>query len=295
MESKFFVTRKMADNVTAICGYCSEVAYLVEGTERALLIDGLTGVGSLKSFVRDLTELPVQIVITHGHLDHIGAIFEYGEGYIHPYDIPLMYTDHHASIEGRWRFAQQEPYSGIPRLTPPNIADVVPPCPVKTWPVYDGDIFDLGGGVQLEVIHVPGHTVGSIVLLDRKNRLLFSGDACNINTLLALDGSATVEEYRDALLHLQTFVPEFDGMLGGHGAHPASPMMVEKGIELCDRILAGTDDGVMRESVGRVMRYASGLSYPELFQNKMPNIAYDPERLHRRPTPVITDGPNLYR
>ncbi len=294
MDSKFFVTRQITDNVTAICGYCSEVAYLVEGAERALLIDGLTGVGSLKAFVRDLTELPVQLVLTHGHLDHTGAIFEYGEGYLHPYDIPLMYSPCHSSVESRFAFASQEPYSGIPRLTPPNIADLIPPCPVKTWPVYDGDVFDLGG-TQLEVIHVPGHTCGSIVLLDRDNRLLFSGDACNVNTLLALDGSATIEEYREALLHLQQFVPAFDGMLGGHGAIPASPKMVENGVALCDRILAGTDDGVMRESVGRLMRYASGLSYPELFRRQMPNIAYDPARLRRQPTPPITGGPNLSR
>ena len=294
MESKFFVTRQIAPNVTAICGYCSEVAYLVEGAERALLIDGLTGVGSLKAFVRELTELPVQLVITHGHLDHTGAIFEYGEGYLHPYDIPLLYTAEHCSVERRFAFAQQEPYSGIPRLTPPDIADVIPPCPAKIWPVYDGDIFDLGG-TQLEVIHVPGHTCGSIVLLDRANRLLFSGDACNVNTLLALDGSATVEEYRDALVHLQQFVPAFDGMLGGHGPHPASPLMVENGIALCDRILAGTDDGVLRESVGRVMRYASNLGFMDLIKNHMPNIAYDPERLHRRNAVAITDGPQLWR
>ena len=47
-----------------IAGMGGELCYLVEGTERALLIDGLSGVGSLKAFVRELTELPVTMVIT---------------------------------------------------------------------------------------------------------------------------------------------------------------------------------------------------------------------------------------
>ena len=87
MESKFFRAEKIYDNVTRIAGLGGEQCYLVEGSEKALLIDGLAGVGSLKAFVRELTDLPVTLVNTHGHVDHIGADFEYGEVYIDPADI----------------------------------------------------------------------------------------------------------------------------------------------------------------------------------------------------------------
>ena len=92
MESRFFKTTKIMDGVTAIAGLGGELAYLVEGSERALLIDGLAGVGSLKAFVRELTNLPVSIALTHGHIDHNGAAYEYGECYVHPYDIPMQNT-----------------------------------------------------------------------------------------------------------------------------------------------------------------------------------------------------------
>ncbi len=67
MESKFFQSKKIYDNVTLIQGLGGVQCYLVEGQERALLIDGLTGVGSLRAYVRELTDLPVMVVITHGH------------------------------------------------------------------------------------------------------------------------------------------------------------------------------------------------------------------------------------
>ena len=71
--NKFFTAEKILPNVTRITGLGGEHAYLIEGEKRALLIDGLTGVGSLKAFVRELTELPVMLAITHGHIDHCGA------------------------------------------------------------------------------------------------------------------------------------------------------------------------------------------------------------------------------
>ena len=76
-ESKFFKARRIYDNVTLITGLGGEQSFLIEGSDKALLIDGLSGVGSLKAFVRELTELPVTLVNTHGHVDHIGADFEY--------------------------------------------------------------------------------------------------------------------------------------------------------------------------------------------------------------------------
>ena len=52
MKSKFFTAAKISDYATVIDGMGGERCYLIEGSDRALLIDGLTGVGSLKAFVR---------------------------------------------------------------------------------------------------------------------------------------------------------------------------------------------------------------------------------------------------
>ena len=162
MQNKFFSTDKLSDSVTRIHGMGGELCYLIEGNERALLIDGLTGVGSLKAFVRELTELPVMMAATHGHIDHVGAAWEYGEVFINPDDIALMYTPHHSEPAGRLGFASAPSFTGEPKRTVPTLADVPAPRPVKTYPFYEGDIFDLGG-IQIEVIQVPGHTQGTVV------------------------------------------------------------------------------------------------------------------------------------
>ncbi len=272
--SKFFTAEAIFDNVTAITGLAGEKCFLIQGREKALLIDALTGVGSLKAFVRELTDLPVQLVNTHGHVDHCGANFEYGQCWIHPADIALMYE--HGDPEMRWDFASS---MGVKSARP---EDVIPPCPVKTFPVYDGDIFDLGG-VKLEAIGVPGHTFGTIVLLDRDRRIVYSGDACNANTLLFLPGSTTIEEYKESLLHFKAFQPAFDGMFGGHGPGPVPNTLIDEALLLCDEIMAGTDDQAQGESVGRPCLYAR--EKDQFFRRKdggIANIAYSKDMIFRK-------------
>lgn len=290
MESKFFSTKQIFDQVTLIGGRGGEQCYLVEGTERALLIDGLTGAGSLKAFVRELTDLPVTLVITHGHLDHAGAAYEYGECFIHPDDIALMYSEQHSGQEARLGFvtAGRED-TGV------TLSDILPAVPVKTYPVYDGDVFDLGG-VEIEAIQVPGHTCGTIVLLDRSHRTVYSGDACNLNTLLGLPGSASIEEYKESLLHLKEYQKEFDVMWGGHGPMSVPNTAVDDGIRLCEAILSRTDDKVPTQIFGEncmLAKRRDGNFLPE--GGGFCNIVYSEEKLHRKPGKKIKGVPNPER
>lgn len=244
MESKFFRAKKIYGNVTLIAGMGGEQSYLIKGSEKALLIDGLAGVGSLKAFVRELTDLPVTMVNTHGHVDHIGADFEYGEVYIAPADIALLYE--HSDREMRLGFAKSGAMFG-PLPVEPRLDDVTVPGPIKTLPLKDGDIFDLGV-VQLETISVPGHTKGTVVFLDRTRGVVYSGDACNRNTLLFTEFSTSIEEYKESLLHFHSFEGAFELLWGGHGGQAEKKNIIEEAIALCDEIMAGTDDAI--EAVG---------------------------------------------
>lgn len=296
MQNKFFSTDKLSDSVTRIHGMGGELCYLIEGNERALLIDGLTGVGSLKAFVRELTELPVMMAATHGHIDHVGAAWEYGEVFINPDDIALMYTPHHSEPAGRLGFASAPSFTGEPKRTVPTLADVPAPRPVKTYPIYEGDIFDLGG-IQIEVIQVPGHTQGTVVFLDRAARVVYSGDACNANTLLCLPGSTTIEEYKESLLHFKTFQKDFDVMYGGHGAAAVPNTIIDDGIAMCERILAGTDESVETPAIDGGTAFLGSARGSNYFPvcGGLCNIMYAKDMIHKRPHPVIKDAPNLYR
>ena len=183
LQNAFFSAYQIMPGVTMITGMAMECCYLIEGTDHAMLIDGLTGVGSLKAFVRQLTALPILVAITHGHLDHTGIAWESEAVYIHSDDVDLMHSDDHADKNKRLNFINLFLQFGIPHRIVPTMEDVVPERVVKAIPVADGDIFDLGG-CQIEAIAVPGHTRGTVVFLDKARRCIFAGDACNSNTLL---------------------------------------------------------------------------------------------------------------
>lgn len=275
--SKFFTANKIFENVTQIIGLAGEQCYLIEGTEKALLIDGLTGIGSLKAFVRELTDLPVELVLTHGHVDHGGAAFEYGVCYVHPADIGQLYEG--GDPERRYGFATGSRPTGA---FMPVKEDIIPLCPVRTLPVYDGHVFDLGG-VQIEAIAVPGHTEGTLVFLDRAHRVIYSGDACNPNTLLGLNGSTTIETYKQSLLHFMEFYGDIDVLYGGHGPMAVPKCIIEEAIELCDEIMAGTDDQYPMEFLGRSFLYARGFTGDfRRRDGKLANIAYKKETIFNK-------------
>jgi glyoxylase-like metal-dependent hydrolase (beta-lactamase superfamily II) len=262
------------DNVTMIAGLAGELCYLIEGREKALLVDGLSGVGSLRAFVRELTDLPVELVLTHGHPDHMGAAFEYGRCFLHPDDIAALYES--GDAERRYAFAA----SGAKDFTL-RMEDTVPCVPIVTLPVEDGYIFDLGGA-QMEVVAVPGHTWGSIVLLDRAARVVYSGDAVNANTLMFLGGTS-IEQYRESLLHLQSLADAYDVLWGGHGGVSVPKRIVAEAIQLCGEIMAGTDAKAPGDFMGRTALYAR--EKDEFFRRcdgGIANIAYSTDRIWKK-------------
>ncbi|MFP3042290.1 MBL fold metallo-hydrolase [Treponema primitia] len=269
MGSKFFTTNEIAPRTTAIIGLGNELCYLVEGKTNSLLIDSLIGVGNLRAFCRELTDLPITVVNTHGHIDHVGGNFDFDTCFIHPADIPLIYETEERRIEYVKNGIKKSGKNIILLESDFSIAK-----PIKTFPVNDGFTFDLGDR-NIEVISVPGHTKGSIVLLDRSNKIVFSGDACNSNTLLFLPHSTPIHEYQESLEHFKRFQPYFDVMWGGHGLWPVPKIIIDEAIELCGEIIAGTDDAVPSEHLGRPCVYAKKKdSNFKRLDGKIANIAY---------------------
>jgi glyoxylase-like metal-dependent hydrolase (beta-lactamase superfamily II) len=211
----------------------------LEGSAYSLLIDTTTGAGDLRAFVRELTDKPVHVALTHGHGDHSGGVFHFGICSMHPDDARFMYDD--ATAEHR-KFHIDRANGGSSFV---RYADLHPLTAVKTYPIYDGDVFDIGSRT-LEVIHVPGHSLGSVMFLERAAKVIYGGDAANPGVLLYLDGSTDVKTYKNALLHLQKFSGLWEKMWWGHGDEWLPPRIVDECLMLCDKILDGTDDSEER-------------------------------------------------
>ena len=254
------------------------ICYLIEGRDYALLIDSIIGLGNLKAFCETLTDKPVRLVNTHAHSDHVGGNFHFDECWMHHRDIGFFQTCIGVKKEQLIEMAKQTAL--------PEYRDLIEPDgsfadwnPMKVYPLYDGDVFDLGDRT-VEVVEVGGHTAGSIVLIDHKTRIAYTGDACNGNTLLEFDNSLPVISYMRNLLHLKEHQQEFDRMYGGHEIFDAS--LVDEAIETVAKVVAGTDARCERTGMtgGPVLYAAEKVKDGyERADGKHFNMSYVPEKI----------------
>ena len=138
-----------------------EAIYIIEGEERALVIDAGTEIKDYDKIVGTITSKPVTLVATHVHPDHTGSAVNYfDEIYINAAD--MVYVK-----------AMMGDYKGeIKYLT-------------------DGQVFQLGGR-EIEVIFTPGHTPGSTTFFDKAAGYGFSGDAFGSGNLLLFTNFSTL-------------------------------------------------------------------------------------------------------
>jgi len=231
------------EKVWRISDHGADNMYLVTGTEKALLIDTGTGVADLAGFVGSITKLPLIVVNTHGHPDHVGGDFQFKEVYVHPLDFELTdyfltQTNHEQTLQ---RIIKDNPSFASFFIT--DTAAIKAPAKL---PVKAGYIFDLGGR-KLEVIETPGHTRGSIVLLDAGNKLLFTGDNNNELVWLFLDGCLPLEAYLQTLQDLNKRNAEFDSILPGHG-EVLDKSFINDQIICAQKIISGECKGEKYES-----------------------------------------------
>ena len=146
----------------------------VRGSQGDLLVDSGMGVVSLRLQVPWLAERPLLAVASHAHFDHVGNHHEFAQRACHPAEAHIL-----AEPRGDWnladRFAVIEMFGALPPGGYRQADYRVKPAPA-TRLVEAGDVIDLGDRV-FEVLHVPGHSPGSIALWERATGVLFSGDA----------------------------------------------------------------------------------------------------------------------
>jgi hydroxyacylglutathione hydrolase len=262
----WFKSDKMTESVWRISDNGADNMYLIVGTQRAMLIDNGLGSANIRDYIKTLTKLPVVVVITHGHPDHAGANYQFREVYIHPDDM-----------------AAATPYNNLPKKSggagsimtggakvPDNdvFKDTLNHQPTKMIPLKDGQLFDLGGR-RIEVIYTPGHTAGEICLLDKENRMLFTGDNDNELVWLHIRGTLPLEVYLLSLEKLNKRANEFDMLYPGHG-NAIDKNFISEQIACVKSILDGTC--VSKD-------YDSFAGKGKTCTYKRATVAYNPENL----------------
>ena len=185
--SNIHEVKKITDTIYTIDELKIQHNYLVIGKEHALLIDTGYGFIDIKDTIRQITDLPLIVVNTHGDMDHAGGNYLFEDVYISERDLKIL-----PGLDN----CQYKRDQLLVRMVSPDVS-LAPGGPsepsvwgkmdVEAWLnhsiwetryhlIDDGYVFDLGNR-KIEVIAVPGHTSGSIALLDHETGFLFSGDA----------------------------------------------------------------------------------------------------------------------
>ncbi len=169
--------------------------FLLAGSENALLIDTGLNIKDVRGIAESLTSLPLYLLNTHADRDHTGCNEQFDFCFMHPAEIP-------------------------------NYERTGMKC--RVVPVEEGDEIDLGGR-KLKIIHIPGHTPGSIGVLDEERRVLISGDPIQEHGRIYMFGEQrSMEDFIKGLEHLEEFTDEFDELWPSHADLPVYPDIIEK-------------------------------------------------------------------
>ena len=147
----------------------------VRGRDRDLVIDTGMGLSPLKAEILRLSDRPLTAIVTHTHFDHSAGLFEFDDRRGHAAEADFMARDDVTNMvsSGGWAAAELVDPAIYPDFDP--LAYLVRAAPL-TGHLDEGDVLDLGDRV-FHVLHLPGHSPGSIGLWEGATGMLFSGDA----------------------------------------------------------------------------------------------------------------------
>ena len=183
--------------------------FLLCGTSGAMLIDSGMNTPDARVIAESLTSLPLSLLNTHADPDHISGNRAFSSFYMSPAEEDLY------RVQG-------------------GTGEILP--------VREGDVIDLGDR-PLRIIDNPGHTRGSIAVLDEKNRVLIGGDAIQDGTIYMFRAHRNMQNYIKSLQHLLTYWDQFDVVYPSHGTFPVYPDLILKLIEGAQEILDGKAQG----------------------------------------------------
>ncbi|MBR3312142.1 MAG: MBL fold metallo-hydrolase [Solobacterium sp.] len=223
-------------------------SWLVTGRKEAVLIDSLQYNTDLYDRIRSITDLPLKVLLTHGHGDHAGRSLEV----FAQHDVPVYMDPADGFLTGGLSF----------------------------HPLHEGDLFDLGG-VVLETISCRGHTPGSAVFLDREREYLFSGDSVGSGGFwLQLPHSLPLASFREELIKLMKITENMKDLRIYPGHRYQSPVQLDRQylndeLDLINDLISGkeTSETDVMTAVGQEIVFARA------HRGLLLDFLYDPEKL----------------
>ena len=183
--------------------------FLLCGKEKAALVDTGMNTPNAREMAESLTDLPIVLVNTHADPDHISGNAAFEEFYMSPAE-----EDNYRRNGGKGTII----------------------------PIKEGDVIELGDR-PLRIIDIPGHTPGSIAILDEKYRVLISGDSVEDGNVFMFGIYRNIDLYIESLRHLAKYDGQYDEVYAMHGSIPVKPDIIDKLIEGAEQICRGEAEG----------------------------------------------------
>jgi glyoxylase-like metal-dependent hydrolase (beta-lactamase superfamily II) len=221
VADRWFERRTMGEGVTWIwephlSAFIRCNIWHVRGRDRDLIVDTGSGLSPLRRAIADLVARPLAAVATHIHYDHVGGLHEFDERMMHLLEAPRMnpYREFHPLRKSDF------PESFRPYLPAESSGSgdlLLDARPAENWTAGDyaitsttptrrlteGDVVDLGDRA-FEVMHLPGHSPGSIGLWEQGSGIFFSGDAIYDGPLLDMLPDSNIRDYITTMKRLRS-------------------------------------------------------------------------------------------
>lgn len=206
--------------------------YLIEGKEKALLVDTAYGEKNMRKVVESITSLPLIVVNTHAHFDHVG-----GNGF---WEQVWMAAEGIEEVrKSKWK--RKLPFSNYEILT-----------------LKDGQEFDLGDRL-VKVIAIGAHHETSFAFYDVKYGTLFTGDEIEAGqVLLNVTGKEQpskdiIQRHLDNMIKLKKLYPDIVRLMPGHNGSPLTVEYIDEYIALSQSIL---------NNEAKICKSVSGFGFP---------------------------------
>ena len=220
----WFEVYKVSEGTFAICepGHREGViSYLIEGRNKAVLLDSGMGIGDIKRAVEHLTRLEVSVVNSHTHFDHMGDNRQFHEIAVFNDDFEIENLKRGRTVEELKSELNQELFHRpLPKGFNPKSYRILPSKPTRL--LKHEESIDLGDRA-LKVLHTPGHSPGSICLLDTKSRELFTGDTFYLSSLLAHFPESDLLAYYQTADYLSSLAPSISVLRPSHDDSKRQP------------------------------------------------------------------------
>jgi glyoxylase-like metal-dependent hydrolase (beta-lactamase superfamily II) len=235
------------------------ISYLILGSEHAVLLDTGMGIANLQTEVARLTDLPIVVVASHGHYDHIGDNHRFDKVWAFDSDSDVARIEQGKTREACAHYLESGNYLELPDGFDPAAYEILPSRVTRR--LQHLEVIDLGGRT-LTVHHTPGHTQGSICLLDSRDNLLFTGDTFYPGMLFAHFEDSDFAAYQKSIEYLIGLLPQVNHLCPSHNEVHVDKAALARVKEAFEQIV--TDEALFEtEGNARVYRFDGfGLMMP---------------------------------